>query len=127
MTAKCISIAFILLDTIYYNHYYNGMINHVKTSHCASSGECLTVLQALSDKTRQEVIVIFTYHKELCANDIAKQFSLSRPTISHHLNLMKRVGILNARKDGKEVYYSLNKSKVIGLLETMIKSLKKCC
>lgn len=91
------------------------------------SEKCLDLLQALSDKTRQEIIMVFTSNKELCANDIANNFSLSRPTISHHLNLMKRIGILNSRKDGKEMYYSLNKSYLVDTLKMIIKSFKKCC
>ncbi len=71
--------------------------------------------------------MVFTSNKELCANDIANNFSLSRPTISHHLNLMKRIGILNSRKDGKEMYYSLNKSYLVDTLKMIIKSFKKCC
>lgn len=103
------------------------MIKHIKSLKGISSEQCLNLLHALSDKTRQEIILVFAHSKELCANDIAGHFSLSRPTISHHLNLMKRMGVLSARKSGKEMYYSLNKSNVISSLEMMIKTLKKCC
>lgn len=91
------------------------------------SDKCLSLLHALSDKTRQEIIMIFAHSKELCANDIADNFSLSRPTISHHLNLMKRMGVLNSRKSGKEMYYSLNKPHVISSLKRMIQAIEKCC
>lgn len=84
-------------------------------------------LRALSDKTRQEIIMLFTAKKELRANDVAKNFALSRPTISHHLNLMKRSGLLNSRKNGKEIYYSLNKKHIIELLSSILNSIKKCC
>lgn len=103
------------------------MIKHIKNINRASSEKCLDLLNALSDKTRQEIIMVFAHSKELCANDIAKNFALSRPTISHHLNLMRRMGVLNSRKDGKEMYYSLNKSNVINSLKTMIETLNKCC
>ena len=71
--------------------------------------------------------MVFAKSKELCANDIAKQFSLSRPTVSHHLNIMKRAKVLNSRKDGKEIYYSFNKKYVINLMTSIITTLKKCC
>lgn len=86
----------------------------------------LELLSALNDSTRQKIILIFQAQKEYCVNDIAKQFSLSRPTISHHLNLMKRAKILSSRKDGKEIYYSFNKEYVIGTLESLIKFLNEC-
>lgn len=91
-----------------------------------SSEECMELLSALSDETRQKIITLFYTNKELCVNDIAKNFSLSRPTISHHLNLMKRAKLLYARKEGKEVYYSFNRDYVIELMETILDSLKKC-
>lgn len=103
------------------------MIKHVKTVKSASPHEVLGLLSALADETRQEIIMVFAHSKELCANDIAENFSLSRPTVSHHLNLMKRIGILNSRKSGKEIYYSFNKSYVTGALRSLIKILEKCC
>ncbi len=89
--------------------------------------ECIELLRALSDKTRQEIIMIFASQKEVCVNDIAKNFTLSRPTISHHLNLMKRAGLLNSRKEGKEIYYSFNKSHVAKVMESILNVIKKCC
>ncbi|TAL64850.1 MAG: ArsR family transcriptional regulator [Bacteroidetes bacterium] len=89
--------------------------------------ECLELFRAMADKTRQEIIMVFAAKKEICANDIAKNFTLSRPTISHHLNLMKRSKILNSRKQGKEVYYSFNKDYVISLMESVFEMIKRCC
>jgi DNA-binding transcriptional ArsR family regulator len=92
---------------------------------------CLELFQAFADKTRQEIIMIFVNCidgcKEMCANDIANKFSLSRPTISHHLNLMKRSNILIARKEGKEIYYSLNKSYIKELLSSILVQIESCC
>lgn len=87
----------------------------------------LELLNALNDQTRQKIIMIFMVQKEYCVNDIAMQFDLSRPTISHHLNLMKRAKILSARKEGKEIYFSFNKDYVVGNLELLIKFLNNCC
>lgn len=107
------------------------MIKHVNKKKVPSASlpidECMEVLRALSDRTRQEIVSIFAEKGEACVSDIAGRFTLSRPTISHHLNLMKRSGLLNARKDGKEVYYSFNKEYVTGLLESLLFSLKNCC
>ncbi len=89
--------------------------------------EFLELLRALSDETRQKIIRLFFSQREVCVNDIAAHFTLSRPTISHHLNLMKRAKLLNARKEGKEVYYSVNKEYVVGLFEAFLASFKKNC
>ena len=87
----------------------------------------MPLLRALSDETRQEIISLFFKNRELCVGDIAQHFRLSRPTISHHLNLMKRARLLNARKEGKEVYYSFNRAYVIKLMESILEGLRKCC
>ncbi|HEB29683.1 MAG TPA: ArsR family transcriptional regulator [Spirochaetes bacterium] len=102
------------------------MIKHIDINE-EQIEKILDLLNALNDQTRQKIIMIFQTQKEYCVNDIAKQFNLSRPTISHHLNLMKRSKILLARKEGKEIYYSFNKEYVIGNLELLISYLRGCC
>jgi ArsR family transcriptional regulator, arsenate/arsenite/antimonite-responsive transcriptional repressor len=82
------------------------------------------VLDALSDPTRLEIVRLFMKNKEMRPNDITAHFKLSRPAISHHLNLMRRLQILKARKEGKEVLYSFNKEYVTGTIENMLDFLK---
>ncbi len=116
----------ISLDKNSLSYYHVEMIKHMD-KYNSQIEITLELLNALNDITRQKIILIFMDRDEYCANDIAKQFSLSRPTISHHLNLMKRSKILNARKEGKEIFYSFNKDYVINHLEQLIAFLKKCC
>ena len=99
------------------------MIKHINGKNTPE--ESLALMRVLADNTRQEIMMLLAHsNKELCANDIANNFILTRPTVSHHLNLMKRLGVLNSRKDGKEIYYSLNKPYVISLLKSIIKVLE---
>jgi DNA-binding transcriptional ArsR family regulator len=86
----------------------------------------MDMLVALTDMTRLKIIALFYENKEMCVTTIAEQFNLSRPTISHHLNLMKRAKILKSRKEGKEIYYSFNKEHVIEMMESILENLKKC-
>lgn len=101
--------------------------NKEKLINLCSDEVCLEFLYALSDGTRQKILTLFYTDRELCVNDIAENFALSRPTISHHLSLMKRAKILKARKEGKEIYYSFNRDYVIELMESILDNLKKCC
>lgn len=103
-------------------------IDETKTlSEVCPAEDCMELLRALADETRQEIIALFYTNKELCVTEIAENFKLSRPTISHHLNLMKRTKLLNARKESKEIYYSFNKEYVIEMMETILERLKNCC
>jgi len=88
--------------------------------------DCVEMLVALTDTTRLSIIALFYENKELCVTAIADHFELSRPTISHHLNLMKRAKLLKTRKEGKEIYYSFNREHVIQEMESLLDSLKKC-
>ncbi len=63
---------------------------------------------ALGDRTRQQILLVFEPGEEICVNDIARLFELSRPAISHHLKVLRKAGLLLSEKRGKEVYYRVN-------------------
>jgi len=63
---------------------------------------------ALGDPYRQKILLIFESHEELCVNQIAALFKLSRPAISHHLKILRDASLLQCEKRGKEVYYRVN-------------------
>jgi DNA-binding transcriptional ArsR family regulator len=63
---------------------------------------------ALGDATRQQILLVFEPGEEICVNDIARQFRLSRPAISHHLKVLRQAELLLSQKRGKEVYYRVN-------------------
>lgn len=87
----------------------------------------LELINSLNDPIRQQIVMLFITQKEYCVNDIAQHFKISRPTVSHHLILMKKAKLLSSRKEGKEVFYSLNKDFVINTLELWVNLLKNCC
>jgi DNA-binding transcriptional ArsR family regulator len=66
-----------------------------------------TVFKALNDPTRREILELLK-EKELTAGEIAEQFNMSWPSISHHLDLLKQAKLVDAEKDGQYIYYSLN-------------------
>ena len=63
---------------------------------------------ALGDRTRQQILLVFEPDEQICVNDIARKFQLSRPAISHHLKVLRNAGLLLCAKRGKEVYYRVN-------------------
>ncbi len=68
---------------------------------------CCDFFKAVSDPTRVKIMLILS-KKEMCVSDICKYFEMTQPSISHHLNILKKAGIVRGRKEGKEVYYSLD-------------------
>lgn len=71
---------------------------------------CHKVLTAIGDETRQHLICVM-FKSECggnCVIDIAKQTQLSRPAVSHHMQILKDAGIIKSRKEGTCIYYYLD-------------------
>jgi len=74
---------------------------------------------ALGDTTRQQIMLVFEPSEEICVNDIARLFKLSRPAISHHLKVLRDARLLQCEKRGKEVYYRVNQAYCVEVLRTV--------
>jgi DNA-binding transcriptional ArsR family regulator len=62
--------------------------------------------------------------RDLTAGQIAEQFDISWPSISHHLDLLKKTGLVSALKEGQFVTYSLNTTVMDEMLQWMLKLTK---
>lgn len=73
------------------------------------------VFLALGDETRQLILLTLLEQelKELRVNEIAQHTYLSRPAVSHHLQILKNAGLLKMRKEGIKNYYSIKKQTMI--------------
>ena len=65
------------------------------------------VFKALADPTRRDILDRLK-EKDLTAGEIAEYFSISKPSISHHLTILKTAGLITQEKKGQFIYYSLN-------------------
>ena len=74
--------------------------------------DCVEFCRALSDETRQRILEMLL-EQERCVSDIAEAFPMSQPTISHHLDVLKRFGLVTSRKVGKQVYYATDRERVV--------------
>jgi ArsR family transcriptional regulator, arsenate/arsenite/antimonite-responsive transcriptional repressor len=63
--------------------------------------------KALNDKTRRDILELLK-NGDLTAGEIAEKFHISWPSVSHHLELLKRAGLVDADKRGQFIYYTLN-------------------
>lgn len=67
--------------------------------------------KAFGDSSRFKIIQLLSA-KEMSVNDIAAAVGLSQPTVSRHLAVLREADIVIDRRDGQQVYYSLNKDAV---------------
>lgn len=65
------------------------------------------ILDALSDPTRREILKLLK-RGEKSAGEISEHFDVSAPAISRHLSLLRDAEMVSARREGKNVYYSLS-------------------
>ncbi|MDR1863362.1 MAG: metalloregulator ArsR/SmtB family transcription factor [Treponema sp.] len=71
----------------------------------------IEIFKALSDINRLYIMdLLFSSGKEgeMCASTIKKDMKISQPTLSYHMKILCGCGLVNRRKNGKWVYYSLN-------------------
>ena len=74
--------------------------------------DCVEFCRALADDTRQKILVMLL-EEELCVGDIVEAFYMSQPTISHHLGILKQFNLVTSRKEGKQVFYAINRDNVV--------------
>lgn len=65
------------------------------------------LFKALNDPTRREILELLK-KGDLTAGEIADRFNISKPSISHHLDLLRQAGLVESVKQGQYIYYSLN-------------------
>ena len=71
--------------------------------------KCTDIFKALSDLTRQEILEMLKEH-EMNVSEICHGFEqMTQPTISHHLQILKQCDLVDTRREGKMIYYCVNK------------------
>lgn len=77
------------------------------------------VFTALGDEHRQRILLTFEPGERLNVGQVVEVSTLSRSAVSHHLKVLREAGVLESEKEGKEVYFWLNKASLVDALETV--------
>lgn len=78
-----------------------------------------TAFKALNDPIRREILEMLK-KGDLTAGEIADRFDISKPSISHHLDLLKQADLVHSVRDGQYIYYSLNTTVVDEILKWLV-------
>lgn len=74
--------------------------------------DSITFAKAMSDETRLEIMRLLCCHW-LCVGDVVEKLgNVSQPTVSHHLAVLREADLVYTRREGKQVFYSLNQDAV---------------
>lgn len=77
------------------------------------------IFKALNDATRREILELLKT-KDLSAGEIADHFNISKPSISHHLDLLKRADLITSEKSGQFIIYSINTTIMEDVLQWIL-------
>jgi ArsR family transcriptional regulator len=85
------------------------------------SAEYAAVFKALGDPVRLRLLSLIAAHEggEACVCDLTGAFSLSQPTISHHLKVLRDSGLVTSERRGTWVHYRL-RPEVLGSLADLL-------
>ncbi len=78
------------------------------------------LFKALNDETRRRVLELLK-EQDLTAGQIAEEFDMTKPSISHHLDILKQAGLVTGVRKGQFIEYSLNTTILEDVLSWIIK------
>jgi ArsR family transcriptional regulator, arsenate/arsenite/antimonite-responsive transcriptional repressor len=123
---------------------YRWMLNQAVTECCPALGaapldvpqaaELAAMFKALSDPVRLRLLSLIASHPggQACVCEISETFDVSQPTISHHLKLLRSVGLLDCERRGTWVYYWVipsalqQLSSVLQIEDRIVSTAKRC-
>ena len=85
----------------------------------STDNEISRVLSVLSEPTRIRIIRLISGSGELRSCDLLPEFEITQPTLSHHLNVLLENDVLTSRKEGRCVYFSVNRGTMSLVAELM--------
>ncbi|MEI6765523.1 MAG: metalloregulator ArsR/SmtB family transcription factor [Bacteroidota bacterium] len=77
-------------------------------------------LRVVAHPARIAIITMLEEETRLCVTDIHKRLNILQPEASHHLNLLKSYGILDSKREGKNMFYFLRQNAVLNIIECIM-------
>lgn len=81
-------------------------------------------MHALADPTRRKILELLK-KEDMPVNEIAKHFSITLPSLSHHLSVLKQSDLVTFQRQGQVLMYSLNLSVFEEVAQTLVKFFRK--
>ena len=89
-----------------------------------SDARLVQIAKVLSDKTRLRIVMEISKRGNVSCSEASEFADLSQPTISHHVKLLLKSGVVHAQKDGRHSILSINKAVLAefkGVIEQILK------
>lgn len=85
--------------------------------------QTLEILKAVAQSTRLRILLLLA-ESELCSCELMAILGITQPAVSQHMNVLRRVGLVEERKVGTWVFYRLNKTKLDETLQCLLHGLQ---
>lgn len=82
------------------------------------------VFTALGDEHRQRILLLFEKNERLNVGQIAEVSTLARSTVSHHLKILREANVLLSEKQGKEIYFWINRESLDEVLGAVLEYIR---
>jgi ArsR family transcriptional regulator len=84
-------------------------------------GSVLQLSRMLADATRLRIAYYLTNEAELNVSELCERVNQSQPAVSHHLAMMRSHGLVDARREGRRIFYSLQNENLRRTLEQLFR------
>ena len=85
-------------------------------SKCRNTKILNALFKALNDPIRRDILDLLK-DKDMSAGDISEHFNIGKPTISHHLDLLRQAGLVTSAKQGQFIIYSISTTVLDNMLQ----------
>jgi len=89
---------------------------HAHRLHTELIPRAASFFKVLGDETRMKILCTIA-RQELCVNDIAESVGMTKSAVSHQLKLLKDEGLVKSRRDGRNMFYSLDDQHVVDIID----------
>lgn len=83
-----------------------------------SAKDASQLMKALSHEERLLLLCQLS-QQELCVSELESMLNIQQPSLSQQLGVLRRQGLVEARKEGKYVYYRVSNPKALAILQTL--------
>ncbi|WP_418318129.1 metalloregulator ArsR/SmtB family transcription factor [Piscinibacter sakaiensis] len=83
-----------------------------------AAGDAVAALKVLANEDRLLLLCQLS-QGEMCVGDLEQELDIRQPTLSQQLAVLRAEGVVDTRRDGKRIFYSVADSKVLQLLDVL--------
>jgi DNA-binding transcriptional ArsR family regulator len=78
-----------------------------------------SMLRAMAHPMRIAIVDLLTVNKRLTVTEIYERLGIEQASASHHLNILKNKGLLESKREGKMIFYSLKHNRLTEIIECL--------